>query len=45
VWDVLNWLGSGMTEEQIIDDYPELTHDDFLAVYDYAASLGKRLAR
>jgi uncharacterized protein (DUF433 family) len=24
VWDVLNRLGAGMTEEQILDDYPEL---------------------
>ena len=24
VWDILNWLAAGMTEQQIIDDYPEL---------------------
>jgi uncharacterized protein (DUF433 family) len=23
VWDVLNWLAAGMTEQQILDDYPE----------------------
>jgi len=44
VWDVLNWLGSGMTEEEIIADYPELNRDDFRAVYEYAARVGKRVA-
>jgi len=44
VWDVLNWLASGMTEQQILDDYPELESDDFRAVYDFAAKLGKRVA-
>jgi uncharacterized protein (DUF433 family) len=43
VWEVLNWLGAGMTEEQIIEDYPDLEHEDFLAVYEYAARIGKRL--
>jgi hypothetical protein len=31
-----------MTEEQILDDYPELEPDDFRAVYEFAAKLGKR---
>lgn len=44
MWDVLNWLGSGMTEEEIIADYPELNRDDFRAVYEYAARVGKRVA-
>lgn len=39
VWDVLNWLAGGMTEQQIMDDYPELEPDDFRAVYEYAAKL------
>jgi uncharacterized protein (DUF433 family) len=33
-----------MTEQQIPDDYPELEPADFLAVYEYAARLGKRVA-
>lgn len=45
VWDVLNWLAAGMTEQEILDDYPELQHEDFLAVYEYAAHLGKRVAQ
>jgi uncharacterized protein (DUF433 family) len=44
VRDVLNWLAAGMTESQILDDYPELERDDFRAVYEYAARLGKRVA-
>jgi uncharacterized protein (DUF433 family) len=44
VWDVLGWLAAGMTEEQILSDYPELERDDFCAVYDFASRLGKRVA-
>ncbi len=44
VWDVLGWLAAGMTEVQILDDYPELEKDDFRAVYDYAARIGRRVA-
>ncbi len=44
VWDVLGWLAAGMTEEQILDEYPELEKEDFRAVYDYAARVGRRVA-
>jgi uncharacterized protein (DUF433 family) len=44
VWDVLSWLAAGMTEQEILDDYPELELDDFLAVYDFAAHMGRRVA-
>ena len=44
VWDVLNWLAAGMTEQQILDDYPELESDDFRAVYEFAAKMGRRVA-
>jgi uncharacterized protein (DUF433 family) len=44
VWDVLSWLAAGMTESEILDDYPELERDDFRAVYEYAAKMGKRIA-
>jgi len=44
VWDVLNWLAGGMTEEEILEDYPELEKEDFHAVYEYAARLGRRVA-
>jgi uncharacterized protein (DUF433 family) len=44
VWDVLGWLAAGKTEEQIIEDYPDLEKDDFRAVYEYAARVGRRVA-
>ena len=36
VYDILGWLGSGMTMEQIIDDFPELTREDILAAMSFA---------
>lgn len=44
VWDVLGWLAAGMSEGQIMEDYPELEKDDFRAVYEYAARVGRRVA-
>ncbi|MDX2153687.1 MAG: DUF433 domain-containing protein [Bryobacteraceae bacterium] len=44
VWDVLNWLAAGMSEREILDDYPELQSEDFRAVYEFAARMGKRVA-
>jgi uncharacterized protein (DUF433 family) len=44
VWDVLGWLAAGKTEDQIIEDYPELKKDDFPAVYEYAARVVRRVA-
>jgi len=37
VYDVLGWLASGMTTNEILHDYPELTEDDIKAVLAYAA--------
>jgi uncharacterized protein (DUF433 family) len=37
VQDVLGYLASGMTETEILEDFPELTHEDILACYAYAA--------
>jgi len=28
VYDVLSWLASGITQRDIIENYPELTHKD-----------------
>lgn len=44
VWDVLSWLAGGMTEQEILEDYPELESEDFRAVYEFAARVGKRVA-
>ena len=32
VWDVLDMLASGLTEDEILGDYPYLEKADFLAV-------------
>ena len=44
VWELVSWLAAGMTEEQILAEYPELERDDFRAVYDFASRLGTRVA-
>ncbi len=41
VWDVLGWLGAGMTEEEILGEHPDLEKEDFPAVYQYAAATGR----
>jgi uncharacterized protein (DUF433 family) len=37
VYDVLAMLSSGMSQQEIIEDFPELTKEDVLAVLSYAA--------
>jgi len=37
VYDVLTYLASGMTEQEILDDFPYLTKKDLLACLAYAA--------
>lgn len=37
VQEVLRWLASGATVEEILDDYPYLEKDDFKAVFAYAS--------
>ncbi len=37
VYDVLGWLASGMTNEQIISDYPGLSEDSIRACLGFAA--------
>ncbi len=37
VSDVLEWLSAGMTHEQILADFPELTESDVRACLAYAA--------
>ena len=39
VQDILEWLSSGASQQQILADYPQLEPEDFLAVYAYAAEL------
>lgn len=42
--DVLGLLAEGMTHDQIIADFPELTEDDIRAVLAYAADRQRRTA-
>jgi uncharacterized protein (DUF433 family) len=37
VGDVLSYLASGMKENELLKDFPQLTHDDVLACLAYAA--------
>ena len=37
VYDILNWFASGMTRENILNDFPELTNDDITAALMFAA--------
>lgn len=43
VYDVLDWLASGMTTEQILKDFPELEQDDIIACLTFAASREHRV--
>ena len=43
VYDVLDCLNTGMTEDEILVDYPELTPDDIHASRTFAAKLNTRL--
>lgn len=38
VSDVLDWLAAGMTEVQILEDYPELEAEDIRACLAFAAA-------
>jgi uncharacterized protein (DUF433 family) len=37
VADILSYLASGMSEDQILSDFPELTREDIRACLSYAA--------
>jgi uncharacterized protein (DUF433 family) len=41
VYDVLGWLSIGMSHEEIIEDFPELTNEQILACLQYAAAKGQ----
>ena len=43
VYDVLGWMASGMTIEQIIKDFPELKIEDISACLAYAADKEHKL--
>ena len=43
VYDVLEYLASGMTEMQILDDFPDLAAEDIRACLAFAADRERRL--
>ncbi len=43
VADVLGWLANGVTEQDILADFPELTAADIRAVLAYAADRERRV--
>lgn len=43
VEDVLSYLASGMSEADIVADFPDLEREDFLAVFGFAADRERRL--
>ncbi|WP_211249721.1 DUF433 domain-containing protein [Brevundimonas bacteroides] len=42
VADVLGWLAEGLSHEEVIADFPELTEDDIRAVLAFAADRQRR---
>ncbi len=44
VYDVLDCLASGMTEDEILRDFPDLTTEDIRACLSFAADRERRLA-
>ncbi len=44
VYDVLDYLASGMTVEEIVADFPELTAEHVRAAIEFAAMRERRLA-
>ena len=43
VGDVLGYLAGGMTEAEVLADFPQLTHEDILACLAFAAERERRL--
>jgi uncharacterized protein (DUF433 family) len=43
VYEVLEYLASDMTEEEILSDFPDLTHEDLKACIAFAADRERKL--
>ena len=43
VYEVLDYLASGMTADQVLADFPDLTHEDIRACLAFAADRERRL--
>jgi len=44
VYDVLEYLAGGMSEDEILGDFPDLTREDIRACLAFAAARERRLA-
>ena len=44
VYEVLEYLAGGMTEDEVLADFPSLTRDDIRATLAFAAARERRLA-
>jgi uncharacterized protein (DUF433 family) len=44
VYDVLDYLASGMTEDELLHDFPDLTREDIHACLAFAADRERKLA-
>jgi uncharacterized protein (DUF433 family) len=42
VYDLLDYLASGMTEQQILDDFPDLELEDIRAALAFSADMERR---
>ena len=42
VYDVLEYLASGMSVEEVLQDFPELTQEDIRACFAFAAAYCRR---
>lgn len=43
VADIFDYLGGGMTIEEVLDDFPDLTLEDIQACFAFAADCDRRL--
>jgi uncharacterized protein (DUF433 family) len=43
VYDVLSYMASGMTHDEILEDFPDLTKEDLLACLAFAADRGSHI--
>lgn len=45
VYDILEYMAGGMTNAEILEDFPSLQNDDLLAVLAFAAIRERRMSR
>jgi len=45
VWDILGWLGAGLKEPEILNDFPELAQEDIQAALQFAFQLKNKVSQ